>query len=72
MSETITMKIPVESHSRFGKGCLICGEPVEINILQINESFVCDKCKAAVMKVRAELEGEHSADVRKMVEGDKE
>lgn len=58
MSETITMKISNEWYSGIGKGCLICGEGVEIKPHQIHEPIICDKCKAAVMKVRSELEGD--------------
>ena len=41
---------------KIAKGCLICGEGVAINYYMGNESVICDKCKAAVMKVREEIE----------------
>lgn len=38
---------------KLAKGCLICGESVEIrDIFCAHEPVVCDKCKAAVMKIR--------------------
>lgn len=45
-----------ETQTGIAKGCLICGEGVAINYYMGNESVICDKCKAAVMKVREEIE----------------
>ena len=45
-----------ETQTLIAKGCLICGEGVAINYYMGNESVICDKCKAAVMKVREEME----------------
>ena len=45
-----------ETQTRIAKGCLICGEGVAINYYMGNESVICDKCKAALMKVREEIE----------------
>ena len=50
------LKFLEESYG-IAKGCLICGEGVPIDILRANESVICDKCKAAVMKLREEMEG---------------
>lgn len=39
--------------------CLICGERISIETMYWGlEIRICDKCKAAVMKVRAEIESE--------------
>lgn len=37
--------------------CLICGESISVPAMRATY-MVCDKCKAAVMKVRSELEGD--------------
>lgn len=45
--------------TRIGKACMICGRSVSI-AYPASESVVCDKCKAAVLKVRKEM-GEDDA-----------
>ena len=40
---------------KIGKACMICGSSVTI-AFPTSESVVCDKCKAAILKVRKEME----------------
>ena len=59
MNSTVTIKIPKKSNSWIGTPCLICGDAVPLE----NElgAKICDKCKAAVLKVRSEMEKEDKA-----------
>ena len=42
---------------RFGINCVICGEPAaEVDSFHAHETKVCDKCKAAVLKMRENME----------------
>ena len=67
---TIKMQGDVASEPSFkpsiGVGCLICNEYVGLSEMEEKMLYasihlnpkICDKCKAAVMKVRKELESE--------------
>lgn len=56
MNNTILRK-SLTAESGLAKGCLICGESVVVkDLFRINEPVICDKCKAAVMKIREEAE----------------
>lgn len=47
--------VPTERISaRLGVPCLICGEGVDTD--DYYRPMICDKCKEAVMKIRADLE----------------
>lgn len=37
---------------KYGISCLICGETIRTTNIPINYPEVCDKCKAAVLKIR--------------------
>ena len=44
----------------WGVACLICGETVRTSEHPIHDPEVCDKCKAAVLKMREHLERDPS------------
>lgn len=63
MTETITTKINT-NQSWIGMPCIICGESVALTsneVLSLEHglhihSKVCDKCKAAVLRIREQME----------------
>ena len=66
MAEHATIKIQGDIKPSIGIGCIICGEYVALSECEERSllaglhlhSKVCDKCKAAIMKVRKEMEVE--------------
>ena len=58
MTEKINVTVELKDNiTRLTTGCMVCGEPVEI--LSAKYPYrICDKCKAAILKVRAAMEEE--------------
>lgn len=54
-TKTVTTKIS-DFKPLYGVSCLICGETARISEHPIHDPEVCDKCKAAVLKMRENLE----------------
>lgn len=60
MSDTIkTISLePNDKYVQVGTNCIICNDTIilsEYNI-RYNRILICDKCKAAILKVRREME----------------
>ena len=58
MAEKINVTVELKDGiTRLTAGCMVCGEPVEI--LSAKYPYrICDKCKAAILKVRDAMEEE--------------
>lgn len=56
-ANTATISMTEKLVADVAVSCLICGESISVPAMRATY-MVCDKCKEAVMKVRAELEGD--------------
>jgi len=53
----VTVELKDDDITRLTAGCMVCGEPVEI-VSARYPYRICDKCKAAILKVRGAMEEE--------------